>query len=108
MSELKSGVLNVRADGGVDVVFHGAVTLQPGQYEMTLKRMPDLDALRRLRVHHWRQVCRLADSLCSTRGSEEGRRLWREAHALHMGAVQALNDLFPVGDTAERDMQRMG
>lgn len=105
----KTGVLTVREDGGFGLVLDHAITLVPGQqYDITLKLRPDLDALRRLRLHHWRQVCKLADSLCTGRGTAASRENWRKLHAEHMGAVQALNDLFPIGDTAERDAATMG
>lgn len=99
--------------GGVDgtsfnFTFDQDVTLLPDQrYRVTLEVLPDLNALRRVRLHHWRQVCKLSDSLCSGRGTEMSRINWRTQHAEHMGAVQALNDLFPIGDTAERDAATM-
>lgn len=92
----------------------GRLSLRPPQAESLTKlakaieAAPDLGALRRLRLHHWRQVCKLADSLCTGRGTEASRENWRKLHAEHMGAVQALNDLFPIGDTAERDAATMG
>lgn len=108
MPDVKRAVLRVEDDGSFHFVFQDAVTLLPGQHwDVTLQQRPDLGALRRLRLYHWRQVCKLSDSLCSGRGLEASRQRWREDHAMHMRAVQALNDLFPLGDTAERDDSQM-
>ncbi len=101
------GQLVMGCNGSISMQFDGSVTMLPGQtYNITLEQAPDLQELRRLRLYHWKQVCKLADSLCSNRGTEAGRENWRAQHKMHMRAVQALNDLFPVGDTAERDMER--
>lgn len=102
------GQLTIGVDGAIVIQCSSAFTLLPGKiYNMTLEQAPDLQELRRLRLYHWKQVCKLADSLCSNRGTEAGRENWRAQHKMHMGAVQALNDLFPIGDTAERDAQEM-
>lgn len=64
----------------------------------------NLDALRQLRLDHWRAVLFYSEEIrkCSG-GTETLVGIFREWHARHMRAVQALNDLFPVGDTAEKD-----
>ena len=72
---------------------------------------PDLNTrnlrhLRELRLWHWQMVLRY-------RGYERRAETQRSpqwvinSHSkianFHLGAVQALNDLFPIGDTAEKD-----
>lgn len=100
--------LRVEQNGSFTFHFQDDCTLEPGQlWDVTMQPRPDLGALRRLRLHHWRQVCKLSDSLCTGRGTEASRENWRKLHAEHMGAVQALNDLFPIGDTAGRDAATM-
>lgn len=104
-----TGTMRVAQDGSFQFTFDNPATICPGQtFKFCLTMMPDLAAVRQVRLYHWRKVCRLADSLCSTRGTPTSRAEWQRQHAEHMKAVQALNDLFPVGDTAERDDERFG
>ena len=78
---------------------------------------------RALRLWHWRKVVSYRQRATD---AERGAEAWerqhhghcrslrnraRDAHRnadFHLGAVQVLNDQFPVGDTAERDMLRGG
>lgn len=101
-----TGKLTMGRDGAISMQFDQDVTVLPGQtYAVTLTPAPDLHELRAVRLHHWRQVCWLADRICDKRASRHTLADYRVRHATHMRAVQALNDLFPLGDTAERDMQ---
>lgn len=96
----------VTFDNRLAAVFHmdRACTLLPGDYVFLLQRKPDLVSLRALRLYHWRQVMRLAALRTSaTVPSEAGAKLRDEQYDMHMKAVQSLNDLFSVADTAERD-----
>lgn len=104
MTKTIRATLHIESDGGFAFHFHDPLTLLPGQaYDVTLQPRADLCALRRLRLHHWREACKLADSLATGRGTEQGRENWRRRHAEHMAAVEALNALFPSEDTPERD-----
>lgn len=65
-----------------------------------------LDTLARLRVlrlWHWQHVVRYQKHLNNPRTNRLKRREYHSLHTLHLGAVQALNEFFPIGDTAERD-----
>ncbi len=59
-------------------------------------------ALRSLRVWHWQKALwasrQMSQNSASNRAADQ---LYKE----HMHAVQTMNDLFPVGDTAEKDAQ---
>lgn len=59
--------------------------------------------LRELRLWHWRRVVNYRAKVDDPKTNRFKRREYSQLHALHMGAVQALNELFPIGDTAERD-----
>lgn len=87
-----------------------------------MRRVKTMTA-RALRLWHWRKVVsfrkratdaeRVADAWEQKHGGRCGsmRNRARDAHRnahFHLGAVQVLNDQFPVGDTAERDMLRGG
>lgn len=81
-----------------------------------------MDTLRSLRLWHWRKVLSFrAVALRHEAHSDDwekkhaphknryGRTKARDAHRnanRHLAAVQALNDCFPVGDTAEQDAAR--
>lgn len=81
-----------------------------------------MDTLRSLRLWHWRKVLSFrAVAVRHEAAADEWERLYpgkvnrhnrtmaRNAHKnanRHLGAVQALNDCFPVGDTAEQDAAR--
>lgn len=62
--------------------------------------------LRELRLWHWRQMGRARrralDKLNTDPKSALGKALNKEAN-WHLGAVQRLNEFFPIGDTAEAD-----
>lgn len=101
------GTMTYAPDGSVQFSFNSAVTLLPGQrYNITLELAPNMQELRALRLYHWERVCKLADKICDRRVSRHTLEDHKRQHAEHMRAVQALNDLFPIGDTAERDMER--
>lgn len=61
--------------------------------------------LRALRLDHYRKALEasraMRDKRCSRHTQDDHRKTW----AFHMGAVQALNDCFRFGDTAEKDLQ---
>lgn len=100
------GQLTLGRDGGISMQFEGEVTLLPGQtFDITLTPAVDKVAIRTLRLWHWKHVCRYADKLCDPRLGRVKHREYTNLHGLHMRAVQALNDLFPIGDTAERDAE---
>ena len=62
--------------------------------------LADMAKLRGLRLWHWQQALRMG-ALYRTGGPNRFDAF--KAQTLHIQAVQALNDLFPVDDTAERD-----
>lgn len=64
-----------------------------------------LQPLRALRLWHWRHARAATAKREDGRASRHTQELARQSWNFHMGAVQALNDLFPIGDTAERDDQ---
>lgn len=98
------GQLVLGCDGAISMQFDSNITLLPGQtYNITLEKAPDLHELRALRLWHWKHVCRYADKICDPRLGRVKNREYTNLHAMHMRSVQALNDLFPIGDTAERD-----
>lgn len=63
----------------------------------------DLRHLRALRLFHWRHAVAYSRITNAEPDNNEARRKWNE----HMGAVQTLNSLFVLGDTAERDAERV-
>ena len=63
------------------------------------------NALRALRLWHWRHAIAATARREDWRTTPATKAQARQAWAFHMGAVQALNDLFPMGDTAEKDDQ---
>lgn len=64
-----------------------------------------LERVRAVRLWHWQQVREASLVLDLDIHGEPKRRAY-EKRNLHMGFVQTLNDLFPLGDTAERDAAR--
>ena len=78
----------------------------PVQAEVTLNAQSIVE-LRRVRLHHWRLVleasARMSDRRCSRHSYEQ----WKRQHHEHMLMVQALNSVFPVGDTADRDREHV-
>lgn len=83
--------------------------------EMTIQQTAEL---RKLRLWHWiemnKAVCQYEEAdyaadvhmhkspAFSDRCRAEARQA-RAMRALHLGAVQVLNDFFPMGETAEKD-----
>lgn len=67
-----------------------------------------LDNLRPVRVYHWRAVCRARKhaTACQREGKHGPAKKYEERLAVHMKHVQALNAFFPLGDTADNDLQR--
>lgn len=63
--------------------------------------------LRRTRLHHWMRaleaIGRAQDKRCSRHTLQAWERQRRE-HILHL---QALNSIFPPGDTADRDREHV-
>lgn len=69
-------------------------------------RLPTEDVpvgLRNLRLWHWYQVRFATKRMNDNRGTRFTKRDAQQAWNFHMGAVQMLNDFFPLGDTAEED-----
>lgn len=98
------GQLVLGRDGAISMQFDSNITLLPGQtYNVTLERAPDLHELRAVRLREWQHVCKLADRMCRMGSGDPRYAALRVKHSEHMRAVQALNDFFPLGDTAERD-----
>lgn len=64
---------------------------------------PTRDAMRALRLWHWQHALAATARREDWRTTPATQAKARQAWAFHMGAVQALNDLFPMGDTAEKD-----
>jgi hypothetical protein len=64
--------------------------------------------LRALRLWHWRELLdnRAKANYFRKDGQEEITKLFDDAANVHLAAVQTLNDLFPMGETAESDAQR--
>lgn len=58
--------------------------------------------LRALRLWHW-QMVREQSQLMERAPTTPAYLEARKKHTIHMQAVQFLNELFPTGDTAERD-----
>lgn len=59
--------------------------------------------MRALRLWHWQQVRRATQQMEDGRCSPHTRKDANKAWTFHMGAVQTLNEFFPVTDTAEND-----
>lgn len=67
-----------------------------------------LELLRPVRLYHWRAVVRArrhADA-CKKERKFGAAKKYEARLAIHMKLVQALNSFFPVGDTADNDLQR--
>ena len=78
-----------------------------------------LNRLRAIRLYHWREMLKArkrADRSAELRDQSISRMMpkyekywmteWEKHNKLantHLGFVQSLNDLFPLGDTAEKD-----
>lgn len=67
-----------------------------------------LNKLRPVRLYHWRAVVRAEGHAAACRKDRKHRaaKQYEERAANHMKHVQALNEFFPVGDTADNDLQR--
>ena len=67
-----------------------------------------LNILRPVRLYHWRAFCRAQKHAAACRkDNKHGPAMkYEERLAIHMKHVQALNAFFPVGDTADIDLQR--
>ncbi len=67
-----------------------------------------LEMLRPVRLYHWRAVIRARNhaNACHREGKHGPAKKYEERLAIHMKHVQALNSFFPVGDTADNDLQR--
>lgn len=65
-----------------------------------------LARLRNLRLQQWLVARRATKRLQDGRCSDHTRKDYQHEHAKAMGFVQALNELFPPGDTAEHDEHR--
>ncbi|MDE4917762.1 hypothetical protein ACUXAV_005106 [Cupriavidus metallidurans] len=67
-----------------------------------------LEMLRPVRLYHWRAVVRARNhaNACHREGKHGAAKQYEERLALHMKHVQALNSFFPIGDTADNDLQR--
>lgn len=61
-----------------------------------------MDGLRNLRLTHWLHAVKLAQEIPHTK-TQETRDKMKRQQGHHMRAVQILNDLFPIGDTAEQE-----
>lgn len=66
-------------------------------------RVGPSDALRSLRLWHWKQARTASKAADDSRASRHTKEAHEAAYSLHMAAVQALNDCFPADDTAEDD-----
>ncbi len=85
---------------GRNLLRAGAITIEPALG--ALETGPTRE-LRQLRLWHWKQARTASKALQDRRSSRHTEKDHRAAYALHMGAVQALNDCFNPGDTAEQD-----
>jgi hypothetical protein len=67
-----------------------------------------LEMLRPVRLYHWRAVVRARThaNACHREGKHGAAKRYEDRLALHMKHVQALNSFFPIGDTADNDLQR--
>lgn len=66
--------------------------------------------LRSLRLWHWRKAMHASRAAEDGRTSRHSKHQHEKDYNVHMLAVQALNDCFPLGDYAEADdeMDRLG
>ena len=71
-----------------------------------------LRELRQTRLWHWREMMRYAKRMSEWQKRKDVGQIFhvdkninaaRKMHNIHMRALQALNDLFDIGDTAEKD-----
>lgn len=93
-------------DPAVRVVSHGDVLCLQEHAAERLAELADrqlMHALRALRLWHWRHALAATYKKQDGRASPHTVTLAKQSHAFHMHAVIALNDLFPIGDTAEQD-----
>lgn len=118
-SHLRHTVLEQQILTAADTAFpHWRVDIQErfvlelGRMVLALQVPPD-PHLRGLRLWHWQKLkqCRALQEkheAAAAKGpfkhSSTGKANdYRRKCVIHLGAVQALNDCFPIGDTAERD-----
>lgn len=103
-----TGTMSVKADGSFEFQFNQSATLLHGQaFKFTLELLPDMQAMRRIRLRAWRQVQVLAARMSAFPPTSPGYDQVRKQYHDAMETVQTLNDLFPLGDTAEHDDHAM-
>ena len=67
----------------------------------------DKDLFRKVRLFHWFEYLRWQNIVQKTeQGTIKSARALKQAN-FHIKTVQALNDLFPAGDTAEQDAKKV-
>lgn len=67
-----------------------------------------LDMLRPVRLYHWRAFCRAQKHAAACRKDRKhgAAMKYEERERIHSAHVQALNEFFPAGDTADNDLRR--
>lgn len=78
----------------------GGIAIEPSSPAV---KLGPSDELRALRLYHWRRVLAASKGREDRRASRHTVKEHDAAYDLHMKAVQALNDCFPIGDYADDD-----
>jgi hypothetical protein len=66
----------------------------------------DLTHIRAVRLWHWERVVAATGALGdNNQRTQSAKEWWDRQRSFHLGCVQALNDIFPIGDTAERYLE---
>lgn len=68
-----------------------------------LRKAPPSDELRALRLWHWRKTLKLRAKANDLTTSDHAAARYNSKADFHIKQVQALNELFPLGDNVEGD-----